>query len=332
MEHEVSEFLINSWAAILTLMLTVYVALDGFDLGIGVLSLVERDKTRKNLMMEGLNGIWDANETWLVLMGGALFGAFPLAYAAVLQTLYIPVLLMLFALIFRGVAFEFRLYSSRPELWVLAFGIGSMLATLAQGLVLGALLSGIEINDAGSPVSIFSWISPFSILTALVLLNVYLVLGATYLLGKVEGDFIETIYRWAWVAALSLVILLPIFFYGMGQVYPDVSERWLAQPLWYGILGFCVDLSLLLMIIGLIKKDSLDPFFWSIVSVIMAVIGLVASYYPYLVPGYITLHGAASSTRTLEFMLMAVGGLLPLMLAYNAYQYYVFRGRVRLEH
>ena len=134
MEHQVSELLINTWGAMLTLILFMYVALDGFDLGVGVLTLLERDGRKKSLMMHCLSGVWDANETWLVLLGGTLFGAFPLAYAAALQSLYVPVMLMLFALIFRGVAFEFCLYSKRPALWVFAFGAGSLLTIIAQGL------------------------------------------------------------------------------------------------------------------------------------------------------------------------------------------------------
>jgi cytochrome bd ubiquinol oxidase subunit II len=163
----VSEWLINSWAFILTLILTVYVALDGFDLGIGILSLLERDRSRQVLMMESLSGVWDANETWLVLMGGTLFGAFPLAYAQVLPSLYVPVLLMLFGLVFRGVAFEFRLYARRQKGWILAFGIGSLVATLAQGLVLGAVLRGLPLWDTTSEVNLFSWANPFSLLTAI---------------------------------------------------------------------------------------------------------------------------------------------------------------------
>ncbi|MGR9000049.1 MAG: cytochrome d ubiquinol oxidase subunit II [Gammaproteobacteria bacterium] len=332
MEHQVSEWLINSWAFILTLILTAYVALDGFDLGIGILSLLERDKSRQVIMMESLSGVWDANETWLVLMGGTLFGAFPLAYAEILQALYLPVLLMLFGLIFRGVAFEFRIYARRQEGWILAFGVGSLLAALAQGLALGGLLGGISLGNPGSQVNLFTWATPLSVLTAVLLATVYVLLGASYLLCKVEGEFLQSAYHWAWRALLLLILMLPVFLIYSAQVMPYIVERWSDEPLWFGVLVSCLTVSLLMSIMSLRRRDDNKPFFWCLVSLVMVVIGLVASNYPYLIPGTMTLHAAASSTKTLEFMLFAVGGLLPLMLGYNAYQYYVFRGRTGSEH
>jgi cytochrome d ubiquinol oxidase subunit II len=332
MEHPVSEFLIISWAVILTMILTVYAALDGFDLGIGILSLLERDKYRKIVMMESLNGVWDANETWLVLIGGILFGAFPLAYAAVLQALYVPIWLMLFGLIFRGVAFEFRLYAARQEYWILAFGIGSLLAALGQGLALGGLLSGLKLGETSSLADLFSWASPFSLLTAAVLATVYVLLGASYLLYKVEDAFRDELHRVAGRTVLMLIVLFPLFLWGSARVMPQVAARWLDEPLGFGILAACLALTVIMMILGLVKRFPIAPFFWGVAGLISASIGLAASHYPFLIPGAMTLHRAASSTRTLEFMLWAVGGLLPLMLGYNAYQYYIFRGQTEPEH
>ncbi len=332
MEHHVSEWLINSWAFILTLILTVYVALDGFDLGIGILSLFERDKSRQVLMMESLSGVWDANETWLVLMGGTLFGAFPLAYAEILQALYMPVLLMLFGLIFRGVAFEFRLYARRQEGWILAFGAGSLVAVLAQGMALGGLLGGIPLGNPGSPVSLFTWVTPLSVLAAVLLVTVYILLGASYLLCKVEGEFLQSAYRCAWRALLLLFLLLPVFLLYSAQVMPYIAERWRDHSLWFALLAFCITVSLMMLILSLRRRDDNKPFIWCLVSLVLVVICLVASHYPFLIPGAMTLHKAASSTKTLEFMLTAIGGLLPLMLGYNAYQYYVFRGRTSSDH
>lgn len=332
MEHQISEWLINSWAFILSLIITVYVALDGFDLGIGILSLLERDKSRQVLMMESLSGVWDANETWLVLMGGTLFGAFPLAYAQILQTLYIPVLLMLFGLIFRGVAFEFRLYARQQEGWILAFGLGSLLAALAQGLALGAMLGGIPPSDSASMVKLFSWASPFAVLTAVLLSLIYVLLGAGYLLCKVEGAFLQSAYRWTWRTITALILLTPIFFFYSAQVMPFVAERWRGAPLWFGFLASCVIVALAMLIWKLKQRKYSISFIWSLIVLTVSVISLVTSHYPYLIPGTMTLHMAASSTKTLEFMLFATGGLLPLMLGYNAYQYYVFRGQTRPEH
>lgn len=332
MEHQVSAFLINAWAAIFTLMLTAYVALDGFDLGIGILSLFERDASRKTAMMEGLSGVWDANETWLVLLGGTLFGAFPLAYALVLEALYAPVLLMLFALIFRGVAFEFRLYALRPDGWLLAFGIGSLLAALAQGFALGALLGGRISTDPGKAVEFFAWLSPFSLLAAVLVVNLYVLFGACYLLSKAEGALLESARRWAWRAVLSLIGLLPFFIACSALVLPYVAQRWSSEPFGFGLLAAGLAIVFLLLLRSLRQRSSASPFFWSLAGLTVAIIGLVLSHYPFLVPDSMTLHYAASSTRTLEFMLYAVGGLLPFILGYNVYQYYVFRGRLKLEH
>ena len=332
MEHQVSEFLINAWAVIFTLMLTAYVALDGFDLGIGILSLFERDVTRKAVMMEGLSGVWDANETWLVLLGGTLFGAFPLAYASVLETLYVPVLLMLFALIFRGVAFEFRLYARWPTAWFLAFGVGSLVASLAQGLAFGTLIGGLVSTEAGAAVQLFVWLSPFSALAAVLVINLYVLLGACYLLRKAEGELFESAQRWAWRAAFSLCLLLPVLAWCSAQVMPSVGERWSNEPFLFTVLAFAVATPLLMLLRALHQHRRGAPFVWALTGLIFAVIALVLSHYPYLIPGTMTLHGAASSTKTLQIMLYAVGGLLPFILVYNAYQYYVFRGPVKPEH
>ncbi|HSN23141.1 MAG TPA: cytochrome d ubiquinol oxidase subunit II [Methylomicrobium sp.] len=332
MEHQVSEFLINVWAFVFTLMLTAYVALDGFDLGIGILSLLQKDSSRKVTMMEGLSGVWDANETWLVLLGGALFGAFPLAYAAVLQALYIPVLLMLFALIFRGVAFEFRLYSDRPAGWLLAFGIGSLLAALAQGFAFGALVGGMIDTEVGASIALFGWLSPFSALAAILLMNLYVLLGACYLLRKVEGELLAFAHRWAWRAALLLCVLLPVFIMSSVQVMPSIGVRWIEAPYLFALLAAGVAIPSSMVLRTLYLRQNPKAFFWAATGLIFAIIGLVLSHYPYVVPNSMTLHQAASATKTLEVMLLAGGALIPLIFGYNAYQYYVFRGTVKAGH
>jgi cytochrome d ubiquinol oxidase subunit II len=332
MEHQVPEFLIHVWMSILTLMLYIYVALDGFDLGIGILSLFERDRRRQAQMMDCLNGIWDANETWLVLLGGTLFGAFPLAYANVLQALYMPVLLMLFALIFRGVSLEFRVYSERPSLWTLAFGMGSLLAAIAQGLALGTLLGGLPLYAEESPVEMFVWATPLSFLAAVVLTALYILLGSCYLLGKVDIEFRDTAYRWARLTARSLPWLFVLLIGLLALKMPYLTEQWRAHPFGFGGLTCTLAALYFMLLRNLNLQRDHQPFYWSLAALAATFIFLLASHYPYLIPGAMTLHMAASSANTLEFMLYAVGGLLPLMLAYNAYQYYVFRGRVTSEH
>src|ERR1700745_1805554 len=198
-------FLIHVWLAFLGLFLTFYVVLDGFDLGTGVLSLFVRERERRGIMMASLSSVWDANETWLVVLGGALFGAFPIVYGIVLNALYLPVIVMIFALIFRGVAFEFREHS-RQRLWDFAFGMGSLIAALCQGFVLGGLIAGPTVRDgrfAGGP---FDWFSPFSVLVALGVVFGYVLLGATYLIVKTEGDAQEHGVHTAWIAGALMLL------------------------------------------------------------------------------------------------------------------------------
>jgi len=332
MEHQVSDTLINTWGAMLTLILFMYVALDGFDLGVGVLTLLEGDGHKKSLMMHCLSGVWDANETWLVLLGGTLFGAFPLAYAAALQSLYVPVMLMLFALIFRGVAFEFCLYSKRPALWVFAFGVGSILTIVAQGLALGGLLRGISLTEITGTTALFEWLTPFSLVTVALLITAYSLLGAAYLFGKVDGELRQSATVWAGWSTILLTGLLVLFFL-FGPVNTSfVNERWTQHPFYFGMLMFMVAVMLLLLLRSLKQQRYYNPFILCLVTLFLVLVGLVSSNYPYIIPGVMTLHTAAASTKTLEFMLYAEGGLLPLMLIYNGYQYYVLRGRVTDNH
>lgn len=325
------ELLINIWGAILILMLFMYVALDGFDLGVGMLSLIERDEHQKSVMMHSLGGVWDANETWLVLLGGALFGAFPLAYAAVLQALYVPVLLMLFALIFRGVAFEFRSYAKRPEIWVFAFGASSLLTVLAQGLILGGLLSGLPLSESGM-IAVFAWFTPFSLITVALLTASYILLGATYLLSKIDGKLRESAAVWIWWSAMLLILLLLALIISSLLVTPYISERWAADPLFYIILATGFGITFTMMLWSLKQQRYSNPFFWCLAGLFLVLMGLVSSHYPFIIPGVMTLHAAASSAKTLEFMLYAEGGLLPIILIYNGYQYYALRGPVSEDY
>ena len=332
MEHQVSELLINTWGAMLTLILFMYVALDGFDLGMGVLSLLERDIHKKSMMMHCLGGVWDANETWLVLLGGTLFGAFPLVYATALQALYIPVMLMLVGLIFRGIAFEFCLYSKKPALWFFAFGVGSLLTIVAQGFALGGLFTGLSLYEITGVSNLFTWLTPFSFLTVALLISGYSVLGAAYLFGKVDGSLKLSATIWGNFSIILLIFLLVTFFLFGPVNTPFVTERWLQHPLYFIMLAVIAIIMVLLLILSFNKPHFLNPFILSLSTLFVILIGLVSSNYPYIIPGVMTLHTAASSTKTLEFMLYAEGGLLPLMLIYNGYQYYALRGPLTEHH
>jgi cytochrome bd ubiquinol oxidase subunit II len=326
-------FLTDTWLVFLGLFLAFYVVLDGFDLGIGVVSLFVREDERRGIMMASLSSVWDANESWLVVLGGALFGAFPSVYAIVLNALYLPITVMIFALIFRGVAFEFREHSQR-RLWDFAFGIGSLVAALCQGFALGGLIAGPRVEGdrfSGGP---FDWLSPFSVLVALGVVFGYVLLGAVYLIVKTEGEAQQHGIRTAWIAgALMLAAAAGISAWTPIR-YPFVAEKWFGG----GIVSAFVVPPLFALFCSamlaraLLKRHEHAPFVWSIGIFLASLIGLAASFYPYLVPRSVTAEAAASDSLTLVFMMLGIGLLIPVMITYNAYQYVVFRGKVTGAH
>ncbi|PHJ96631.1 cytochrome d ubiquinol oxidase subunit II, partial [Nostoc linckia] len=227
-------FLPQVWFVILALFLFLYVMLDGFDLGVGILSLTSSDEERRSILMTSLSNIWDANETWLVLMGGGLFGAFPLAYATILNALYIPIFLMVFGFIFRGVAFEFRELANRKLFWNFAFGAGSFTAALGQGFALGAVLAGINVDDTGHFIGkTWDWLNIPSVLVALTLIQGYVLIGSTYLIWKTTGELQETHYKTAKIAAWTTLIGAIFITVTTPIIYENARSRLFQQPLVY---------------------------------------------------------------------------------------------------
>lgn len=327
-------FLPQVWFGILALFLFLYVMLDGFDLGVGILSLTSSSEERRGLLMTSLSNIWDANETWLVLMGGALFGAFPLAYGTILNALYIPILLMVFGFIFRGVAFEFREQSNRKLFWNYAFGIGSLLAATGQGFALGGVLAGIPVDETGHFIgNTLECFNLPSILVTLTLIQGYVLIGSTYLVWKTEGELQETHYKTARIAAITtlagailITIATPIF-------YEYARTRLFQTPQVYifaaiPILGV---LLITLLLRSLNKKQERWPFVWTILLFVLTFLGLALVVFPYIIPTQITIYEAAADASALVFMLIFIGGLIPVMLFYNLYQYIVFRGKVTTD-
>lgn len=324
-------FLPQVWFGILALFLFLYVMLDGFDLGVGILSLTSDDEERRSILMTSLSNIWDANETWLVLMGGGLFGAFPLAYGTILSALYIPVIVMVFGFVFRAVAFEFREQANRKFLWNFAFGAGSFVAALGQGFALGAVLKGIAVDKAGHFIGgIWDWLSWQSVLVALTLIQGYVLIGSTYLIWKTSGEVQETHYKTAFIAAwttllgaLFITLTTPIF-------YESVRSRLFQQPLVY-IFGSIPVLGIVLisqLLTSLNRQEERAPFVWTILIFILTFIGLALVVSPYIIPTQITIYQAAADASSLVIMLIFMGFLIPVMLFYNLYQYVVFRGKV----
>jgi cytochrome bd ubiquinol oxidase subunit II len=324
-------FLPQVWFGILALFLFLYVMLDGFDLGVGILSVTSSDEERRGILMTSLSNIWDANETWLVLMGGSLFGAFPLAYGTILNALYIPVSIMVFGLIFRAVAFEFREHANRKFFWNIAFGAGSFLAALGQGFALGSVLEGIQVDEAGHFIgSTWDWLSWQSVVTALTLIQGYVLIGSTYLIWKTTGELQEHHYKTAKIAAwttllgaIFITLTTPIF-------YESARNRLFQQPLVY-IFGIIPILGIVLisqLISSLDRKQERAPFVWTILIFVLTFIGLALVVFPYIIPPQITIYEAAADPSALVFMLIFIGFLIPVMLFYNLYQYVVFRGKV----
>jgi len=324
-------FMPTVWFVILALFLLLYVILDGFDLGVGILSLTSPSESQRTILMTSLGNVWDANETWLVLMGGALFGAFPLAYGTILNALYIPIFVMIFGLIFRAVAFEFREHSERKLIWNFAFGAGSFLAALGQGFALGAVIAGIEVDAAGHFVgSVWDWLDWRSLLVALTLIQGYVLIGSTYLILKTEGDLQKTHYRTAKLAAMTTMIGAVLITIATPIFYEAARDRLFSPPLVYifavipvlgvGLVG--------LLLRSLQRQEEVTPFVWTILIFLLTFLGLGLIVFPYIIPTQITIYQAAASPSALVFMLTFIGVLIPIMLFYNIYNYVVFRGKV----
>lgn len=328
-------FLPQVWFVILALFLFLYVMLDGFDLGVGILSLTSSDDERRGILMTSLSNIWDANETWLVLMAGGLFGAFPLAYGTILSALYIPILTMVFGFIFRGVAFEFRELANRKLFWNFAFGVGSFVAALGQGFALGAVLKGIAVDKTGHFIGTsWDWLSWQSVLVALTLIQAYVLIGSTYLVWKTSGELQATHYKTAKLAALTTLIGAIFITVSTPIFYQSTRTRLFEKPLVYifaviPLLGVWLIRQLLQ---SLNRKEERAPFLWTILLFLLTFIGLGLIVFPYIIPTQITIYEAAADPSSLVIMIIFIGFLIPVMLFYNLYQYIVFRGKVTGGH
>jgi cytochrome d ubiquinol oxidase subunit II len=318
------------WFAIIGFVLFLAVALDGFDLGIGILSLLTRDENRKSLLMGSIGGVWHANLTWLVVLGGLFFGAFPLAYGVIFSALYIPVIAMIIALAFRGVSFDFRAEARDPRPWGLAFGLGSLGAALAQGFVVGGFLAGLKMQGDHFAGGVWDWLNPFAAVVALALLCGYVLLGAAWLILKTEGDLQHDGYRYAQASAWSLLILAVTLGVWSIYKYPFLARKWFTWPdAWLTSFPLLLAaVAFILLLRSLLKLQETAPFVWSLVLFALATLATAASLHPYVIPPSLPLKAAVAPTLTLGTMLIVVAVLLPVMLIYNGYQYLVFRGKV----
>jgi cytochrome d ubiquinol oxidase subunit II len=323
-------FLGNIWYFLIGLILVLYVVLDGFDLGVGIISLFACDEDRRGIMMASLGTVWDANESWLVVLGGALFGAFPLVYGVALHALYLPVMLMIFGLIFRGVAFEYHAHAWRKALWGVAFGAGSLIAALCQGLILGTVIGGLTVQDQRFVGGIWDWLHPFALLVAAGVVFGYVLLGATFLIIKTSGEIQQRCYQRARISAWAMFIVAVCVTIWTPLLHHYFAAKWFSLPGFFYIapLPLGAILAFVLLMRSLYKRHEHAPFAYSLIVFLCSFAGLAVSLYPYLLPPTVNIANAAASPKTLVFMLTGIGMLLPIMLIYNGYQYFVFRGKV----
>lgn len=321
------------WAGIIAFGVLMYVIMDGFDLGIGILFPFFPQQEERDVMMNTVAPVWDGNETWMVLGGAGLFAAFPLVYSAVLSALYLPIILMVVALIFRGVAFEFRFKANRTRhLWDLAFIWGSIIATFLQGVILGAYIQGISIVDNRFAGGSLDWLTPFSLFTGLGVLAAYAALGCGWLILKTSKDLQASMYR----LMPRLAVVLLVTFGGVSLWTPlhnpAIAERWFSMPqflyfspvpvlvLWctYSIWKACKD------------GQQLKPFAYTLALIGLGYSGFLISLWPMIIPPGITIWDAAAPESSQRFALVGAVIMIPIILAYTALAYWVFRGKVHV--
>ncbi|MBU2957285.1 cytochrome d ubiquinol oxidase subunit II [Paracoccus sp. 1_MG-2023] len=322
------------WAFVIAFAVLVYVVLDGFDLGLGMLFAAEPESEDRDVMMNSVAPVWDGNETWLVLGGGGLFAAFPLAYSLILPALYAPIIAMLLALIFRGVAFEFRWRTKRWRgVWDLAFIGGSGMAAFAQGVTLGGLLQGITIDKAARSYAggWWDWLTPFSVMVGLAVMAGYMLLGATWLVMKTEGRLRDRMRARAWVLGLATVLFIGAVSLWTPFLQDGYYSRWFTG--WARGLALGVAVAVLVLALGMfrtlrVRHHDYWPFVFALGMFVLGFAGLGFSMFPYIVPTEVTIWEAAAPRNSQMFMLVGAAVLVPIILIYTALSYWVFRGKV----
>jgi cytochrome d ubiquinol oxidase subunit II len=320
------------WATLIGAAVALYVILDGFDLGIGILFPFAEEEKERDQMISSIAPFWDGNETWLVLGGGGLWVAFPRAYAVVMPALYLPVIVMLLGLIFRGVAFEFRTVAvTSKKYWTFAFAGGSMLAALCQGLILGGLIQGIRVENGAFAGSVFDFATPFAVLCGLGVVTGYALLGAGWLTMKTEGAVAQRARTHAKLLLLGVLAFMGIVSLWTPLAFPRIAQRWFSIPniLFLWPVPAITALTAYLAWRWLEAGREIAPFVAAIVLFMLGYLGLAISIVPYLVPPSITFWDAAAAPASQIFMLLGTLPLLPVILIYTGFVYYLFRGKTR---
>ncbi|MEJ2516031.1 MAG: cytochrome d ubiquinol oxidase subunit II [Gammaproteobacteria bacterium] len=330
------------WAFLLSVAVFMYILLDGFDLGVGILFPFANSDEDRDVMMNSVAPFWDGNETWLILGGGGLFAAFPKAYAALMPAVYMPIGFMLIALIFRGVAFEFRFkaHGSGRRLWDQAFHWGSVVATFSQGLVLGALVQGITLEDGRFAGDMFDWLTPFSFVVGCALVWGYALLGAGWLVIKTEGPLEKWSRSAGLVAAAVTLLMMVVVSFWVPALDAAAADRWgLRYPDvdWGRLLPLApVPIVTAIAFWRLLRSlrnpaSTYGAYLWTVALFLMGYIGLLIGIFPYLVPYDLSIHQAAAAANSQGLLLIGAVILLPIILGYTAYVYWVFRGKVTVD-
>jgi cytochrome d ubiquinol oxidase subunit II len=324
--------LVGLWTVILAVGVFLYVLLDGFDLGVGILYGLTARSDWRNTMMNSIAPIWDGNETWLVLGGVGLLAAFPLAFAIIIPAVYFPILIMLLGLIFRGVAFEFRFKEAEHRgFWDHGFCYGSAIATFAQGVVLGAFIRGFEVEGRSFAGTSFDWLAPFPLFTGVALLFGYTLLGAGWIIMKTDGQLQQWARRIGQGALAGVVIAIVVVSLWTPLMHAQIAERWFSWPNIAYLSPVPVITALLTFWVwrSLRGRAEAAIFIGAMGLFVMSYFGIAISLWPMIVPHSITLWDAASSPRTQAFLMVGTVFLLPIILMYTAWSYWIFRGKVR---
>ena len=325
--------LIHVWSVLVGLAMVLYVVLDGISLGVAMLFGAFVQGKERSVLFGTIAPVWDANQTWLLFGGGAIFAAFPAVYAVLSSGLYVPLITFIMGLIFRGVAFEFRGESTGKRAWERAFFLGSLVAVLSQGMTLGGVLTGVAVKGgqfAGGPLD---WLTPFSVMVGIALIPGYLMLASAFLVIKTDGEMQERAYAIARGSTVVVLVAMAIVTVWMPVHYPLVLTHWMSAPRVYFVWTFPI-LGLLAargLVRSVKKRRTFAPLACGIVLFLSGYLGILASLYPYAIPPSIKISEAAARPESLVFTLWGALIVLPLVLAYTGYSYWVFRGKTAEE-
>ena len=328
---DIAPLLPSIWAALIGVAVAFYVILDGFDLGVGILFPFAKDDSERDRMLASIAPFWDGNETWLVLGGGGLLVAFPRAYSIIMPAFYLPLIVMLLALVFRGVTFEFRTIAEHKPLWNAVFAVGSTLAGFCQGLVLGGLVQGVKIENGAYAGGPFDWATPFGLVCGVGVVAGYALLGACWLMLKTDGDMAFRAAEKAKVLLIAVLVFMVAVSLYTPLTIPRIAHRWFTLP----NLIYLAPVPIVTVLVAFAdwrwieaRRDA-APFLASIALFLLGYLGLVISTFPYIVPPTLTIQDAAAAPSSQLFMLIGTVILLPLILGYTALTYWLFRGKVR---